>query len=471
MTPVSDTVVAPPRPAKADELTNAGVRLFHEGKLDPARLHFLTALALEPKNPIALQNLSAVLRNMSHFQAAIAVAKRCVALTEERNPYQLTNLGVSLLGVKDFKNSLALIREACDLLPDSYHSWQNLGLVYFNLGFYDKALACFERGIAIQPNNLCKADKSITLLSMGRIQEGLALYECRWEMLYRSPVWNLPFPEWQGEDLTNRRIILHHEQGFGDSIMLSRFVKNFVERNCYVSLAVPEQLVRLFRKNFKNADVVPFGHKSLSEDSSYDYHSPLLSVMRHLGIQGPSDIDAKPYLTAPLGPPPAKLPKAAKRIGICWASGNHGPVLRDRRRMVPLPLFLPLFDDLDVALISLQVGDDAKDIPAYGLEGLVFDISYKLEDFAATASLIAPLDLVISVDSAVCHLAGAMGKPVIMLSPFTRCWRWWNIPSGGPWYNTMTIFSQSENGTWDEAMKLAVARARGILNEKVYAVG
>lgn len=471
---MSETL-APPRPAKADELVNTGVRLFHGGNHDPARLHFLAALSLEPKNPIALQNLGAVLRDMNHYHASLAVAKRSVALSDDKNPYRLTNLGVALFCLKRNAEALTCIKEAAELLPNDAPPWQNLGLIHYAMGRYQDALECFDKSLGLQYAPTTASDRSLALLSLGHIADGLAFYECRWDIMFKSRIWTLKIPEWKGEDVRDRRVLLHHEQGFGDSIMLVRFVRKFIDLRCDVTIAVPQPLVRLFKKNF-SVPVVSIDDPTLTEDSSFDYHSPMLSAMRHLGIHRPDDIDPSPYLTH-IGPSPMKLPRNKKKIGICWASGNHGPVLRDRRRLVPLHLFLPLLDDVDVGLISLQKGDDTKDIINYGLEGLVFDLSTRLEDFAHTANVIAELDLVISVDSAVCHLAGAMGKPVLMLSPYTRCWRWWGLPSGHPWYRRMVIIAQSADGTWDAAMKQVVSRALWILKEgreiggKTYAVG
>jgi hypothetical protein len=185
---------------------------------------------------------------------------------------------------------------------------------------------------------------------------------------------------------------------------------------------------------------------------AYDYHTPMLSLMRWLNIKDSRQIDARPYLKADPLRAPGELPDALFKVGICWASGNHSPSMRERRRVVPLPAFLPMSEIPNVSLVSLQVGPESADIAHNGMEGIVFDLTHRLEDFAATADLIARLNLVISVDSAVAHLAGALGKPTLMLSPYTRCWRWWNKTSGWPWYERMAVFSQGQDGTWDEAI-------------------
>lgn len=444
--------------SRADELVNTGAKFFQNHQLDPARLHFLAALFLDPKHPTALQNLAAALRDMHHYHAAAAAAARSVILTDSENPFCLTNLGVALLGLKRHGKALKILKEAVELLPTAAPSWHNLGLILYIMGRHSDALDAFDKSLSLAYNPHCASDRSMTLLSLGRIADGLASYECRWETLYKNRVWELGIPEWKGEDLTNCRLLVHHEQGFGDSIMLVRFLKQLAEKKCHLTLAVPEPLVRLFQKSFPFISIFSLEDERIGSNSGFDYHSPLLSVMRWIGIKRPDDISSAPYLMS-LGPSPMTLPSSKKKIGICWASGNHAPALVDRRRLVPLHLFLPLFDNVDVAIISLQKGEDTKDLIAYGLEGLIFDVSMKLDDFAETANVIDQLDLVISVDSAVCHIAGALGKPCLMLSPYTRCWRWWGLPSGRPWYDHMFAFTQSPDGSWDQAMKAATGRA------------
>jgi hypothetical protein len=219
------------------------------------------------------------------------------------------------------------------------------------------------------------------------------------------------------------------------------------------------------QSNFRFIRVLSLEDPEIVEKTrGIDYHSPMLSVMRWLGYEKPEQISAKPYLTAK-AEAPITLPNTKIKIGICWASGDHTPALRDRRRLVPLPLFLPLLDDPNISLIALQKGGDEKDIIAYGLESIVFDFHHKLEDWQDTANTIMCLDLVISVDSAVAHLACALGKPCVMLSPHTRCWRWWGIKSGWPWYERMVIYPQERDGTWDRPMAEAIKRALWVVKE------
>jgi Flp pilus assembly protein TadD len=443
---------------RAEELNHIGAQFFGQGEMEPARLHFLAALSLEPNNPRALQNLGAVLRNLRHFEAAASVARRSV-VASGNNPMCRSNLGVSLLAIRQFDEALATLHDVVTELPTSGPSWHNYGLVLYMLGRYDEALYAFEHGLQYTPGNAqMRSDRALTLLSLGELQAGLVAYEVRWNILKRNAAWNIGVPEWQGEALDSCHILVHHEQGFGDSIMLVRFMKQLAVKGCRITLAVPTELMRLFERSFNYIKVVDMSSITEAADEKFDYHAPMLSVMRHLDIGSPHEIDATPYLLAE-PTVPVNLPKAKLRVGICWASGNHGAVVADRRRVVPLTQFLPLSEIPGVALISLQKGKESYDIMAQGLEGIVYDLSHRLEDFAHTADVMANLDLIISVDSAVAHLAGAIGKPCLMLSPYSRCWRWWNF-NGQPWYRDMLQFTQSQDGTWNEAMADVTAEVR-----------
>lgn len=437
-------------PTRADEINAIGADFFRKGLLEPARLHFLGALSLEPQHSQALQNMGAVLRQMGHYEASASMARRSV-IASGNNPYCRSNLGVAQLAMRDYAGALATLLSVARDLPDAGPSWHNYGLVLYMTGCYAMALLAFDKSLELEPDNSqVLSDKALTLLSLGHIQEGLAVYEVRWNLLYRNKIWNMNLPEWQGEGLSGRRILMHHEQGFGDSIMLSRFCKQLQAKGAEVTMVVPAELVKLFARSFVDVNVVDMDE--LAHADGFDYHSPMLSALRWLGIESPDEISSEPYLKAETNPA-IRLPEAKTKIGICWASGNHSPEMWERRRVVPLTKFLPLSELPNVALISLQKGPGSNDIENNGMEGIVFDISAKLEDFAATADVIAQLDVVISVDSAVAHLAGAMGKPVMMLSPYTRCWRWWN-ENGMPWYGGMQQYAQSQDGTWDKAMSV-----------------
>jgi Flp pilus assembly protein TadD len=443
---------------RCQELNTTGAKLFAEGQLEPARLHFLAALALEPDDPQVLQNLGATLRNLRHYAASEVVAKRAVKVSGG-NIFCRSNYGASLLSMRKYKESVKVLAEVAAEAPDSAPILHNYGLALYMNNKRHEALEAFEQAIAQgNPGPHVLSDRALALLSLGRIQEGLNLYECRWDILKKSPLWDFNIPEWKGESLENKRILLHHEQGFGDSLMLCRFVNDVHARGGIVTLAVPNELTRLFKFNFGlMIDVRSMYDEKLAEEK-FDYHSPLLATMLHLGYAEPQDICTSAYLVADVGLPVLdRLPKTKYKIGICWASGDHGPSLTDRRRVTQVVEYLRLLNLDGVSVISLQKGPGVAELQQHGLEGLIKDFNPYIEDFADTAAVVSQLDYVISVDSAVAHLAGALGVPCAMLGPYTHCWRWWHEKDGWPWYNGMTIFTQAADGSWTDAIDDAIS--------------
>lgn len=442
------------------ELYSVAVELQTRQENEAARLHYLACLALEPDNVYVLQNLATVLINLGKFFTSEAVSRRALALAPS-NPYIQSNLANALTRLRRYNDAEDYLDEAVKSPLKNEQNfagiWHNRGLVKFILGDFDRALACFDKSLELQPNVVTVlADKGLCLLALGQIQKGLSLYEVRWESLYRCQVWDLGIPEWQGEDLDGKHLLVHHEQGFGDGLMLCRFLVSLRDLGAKLTVACPPNLIDLYQQNFPFANFVDWKDETLG--TGYDFHSPMLSLLRWLKISGPNQIDAAPYLVSK-SEPKIKLPSTKLRIGLCWSSGDHGPKLLERRRNVPLNLLLPLLEIPNCRIVSLQKGNNEGDIAYYGAESLIFDPMPRCDNFADTAQIVSELDLVISVDSAVAHLAGALGKPVWMLGPFTRCWRWWHQTSGKPWYQNFKIYTQSQDGSWDFACKTVVRKA------------
>lgn len=446
--------------SRADELNSKGTAFHAKGELDPARIHYLAALSLEPNHPFALQNLSGLLSAQEQFDMAASVGRRAVAANPS-SAHAKANLAVALLGLREYEKARRKFEDVTEILTQDASAWHNLGLALYMLNEHHKALRAFEKSLKLNPNNLlCQSDRALSLLALGRLQEGLEAYEVRWNLLWRSPVWELGIEEWKGQNLEGKHVLAHHEQGFGDSIMLGRFLNDLRFRGAKVTVAVPQELVRLFAHNFSWAeDVISFENLPQKKAEDFDYHVPFLSMIRWLGYKYPEQISAEPYLSAP--PSTVKLNRPGFRVGICWASGDHSRALTRRRRVVPLPLFLPLTELPNTCVIALQKGEAQKEISAIGAEGIIFDPMQKCEDFADTAAVIADLDLVISVDSAVAHLAGALGKPTIVLGPYSRCWRWWKEPNGMPWYDFMRIYPQKVDGSWKQAVSASIGVIQG----------
>jgi len=292
---------------------------------------------------------------------------------------------------------------------------------------------------------------AIVLLLAGRLADGWAESEWRWR---RRPELAMGFTQrrWEGEPLDGRTLLIHAEQGIGSNIQFCRYVKR-VPVGGRIVLAVQPSLVRLMAGLETGAQVVAIGDAL----PPTDLRCPMLSLPRVLGTNSVGDIPADiPYLRAD----PVAVARWRRRtealpglrVGLVW-HGNPEDVRMDRRRSMPLAHMAPLAEVPAVSLVSLQVGDAARQLSGSPLAGTVHDWTAEFSDFADTAALIETLDLVIGVDTAVVHLAGALGKPVWLLNRFDTCWRWLLGRDDSPWYPTLRQFRQSSAGDWQGVME------------------
>jgi hypothetical protein len=263
------------------------------------------------------------------------------------------------------------------------------------------------------------------------------------------PPWDYHIPEWKGEEIRGKSILFHAEQGLGDSIMTSRFAGDLTDCGAKVTLCLPPELVALFAAQvWPGVSVMSMNDLNANVAAGFDLQSPMYSAMRWLGIEK-SSIDPSPYLVAPrITTEPVS--RGTFNIGICWASGTRSRELDWRRRVAPLKHWLQLTEILGVRLYSLQKSPEATEIVDLGAEALITDFTRSFTSFAETAAFMEKLDLVVSVDTAMVHLAGALGKPCWMLSQFSHCWRWWEIALGSarPWYDSVQIIQQTSPGDW-----------------------
>jgi hypothetical protein len=290
-------------------------------------------------------------------------------------------------------------------------------------------------------------DLGIAKLATGQWDDGLIAHEARWSDLHRYPIWDSGIPRWEGEDLAGKTIIVHHEQGFGDTIQFIRFMPWLRERGARVVLAVPGPLMRLMELSGLADEVVEI----TGALPPADFHSPMLSVPAYLELKTET-IPRGTYLKAPesLGIPLRRPPGTRLLVGLVWA-GSPGYV-PDRRRSMPFEAMLPLAEMPGVTLVSMQKGERAADIGRAGMTGLVADLSGLLGDFADTAAALMQIDLLVSVDTSVLHLAGALGRPAIALLPHWRCWRWGVNRDDSPWYPSIRLAQQDSPDDWGGLM-------------------
>ncbi len=431
---------------------------FHELVDYPAaRACYLKALELKPEQCSTITNLGALYMDMGDLAHAEVLLRRAVTL----DPTFLnahSNLGALFSKKGMISEAIQSLRSVLSVDPRRVPALCSLGFLLFNLGDEEGAESCYRLALDAQPNSpLALFNLSSSLLTAGRFAEGWEAYEMRWLVRqFASERQAIEQPRWTGEDLTDRRIYIHSEQGFGDTLHFVRYVLLLVQRGAKVILAVQPALLRLL------ADIDPLIEviaKSNNPLPAFDFYCPLLSLPRVFQTNLSNLPVHVPYLqphAETLRSWSQRVKSPQLRVGIVW-SGN--PLhTRDRIRSIPISTFGKLFNTPGATFYSLQKGASAVQLPSLNN---VVDLDTELQDFADTAAAISHLDLVITVDTAVAHLAGAMGKPVWILLSVASDWRWLKERTDSPWYPSARLFRQSALGEWGDV----VGQVSDALNE------
>ncbi|HEX2943257.1 MAG TPA: tetratricopeptide repeat protein [Rhodopila sp.] len=437
--------------ACVDAHNNLGNVLGALGRWDEAIASFRSALALRADFPDALSNLGNALKARGEMDAAVACYRRAIALKPDYVEAHY-NLGNALREQGQPDDAVACFAKAINLRPDFVDVYVNLGGLLADQKMLDAAIACYDRAIALAPHLVDgHFNRAIALLAKGDLLAGWEEYEWRWqmpEMAAASPRYTQP--RWRGEAASGRTILIHAEQGFGDTLQFCRYAPLVAARGLQVVMSVPKPLVRLLRNLSGVNQVIAEDH----EPPPFDLHCPMLSLPLALQTTLPTIPIHIPYLHADRAQAAVWQDRLAaqgdgqRRVGLVWAGSarNHSPTLAavDGRRSLPPEKLASLLELPGLQFFSLQkFGPPAP--PVYALT----DFMSEMEDFADTAALIANLDLVISVDTAVAHLAAALGKPVWLLDRFDSCWRWLTNRRDSPWYPTIRLYRQPSPGDWD----------------------
>jgi tetratricopeptide (TPR) repeat protein len=427
--------------------------VLHRMKRDAEAVPWLKRAAeLKPGLARNFSGLGLAFRGAGNEAEAMKNFSRAAAL-EPENGSHFYNLGLGWHQLNDPEQARAAFQKAVELNPGDVASWNNLGKIFKHLNRIDDSLAAYDRALAIAPEyELARHGRAILLLAAGRLGEGFREYESRWSKIRQR---EYPRPHWHGENRPGETIFLHAEQGFGDAIHFARFVPLARERAGRIILECRPELKSLFNASKLADEVVGFGENV----PAFDRFTSIISLPRHLGINENNVSARVPYLQAPAAGdlPPAK--PATLKVGIVWAgSAKHND---DAMRSISLEQFLPLLQTPGVTFYSLQqVVPERDKILVHELTDVI-DLSPRLTDFSATAGLVNQLDLVIAVDTAVAHLAGALAKPVWTLVQFDADWRWFGDGEGTVWYPTMRLFRQTRRGDWPPV----VARAADALKK------
>jgi Flp pilus assembly protein TadD len=432
-----------------------GVVLHQRERFQEALDYLRQASALAPQAPAIFKGLGCAWQSLGNYSEAADNFRRAVALKPDRADLY-DGLGHACFELGDIEAAEAAFRRAVELDPQNAESWNNLGKTLRQLNRLDEAIAAYGRALELRPELvLAHYGRALALLAAGDLPAGLREYEWR---PHRTPR-EFPQPRWRGEALAGRTLFLHAEQGFGDAIQAVRFIPRLRAQGARVILECRPRLKRLFV--FSNcADVVIAREEPIPP---FDCYTSALSVAGILGVTLETIPKQVPYLSAP----PANRPPGGKpRIGLVWA-GNPGHN-DDALRSIPLAELAPVLNLPGYDFFSLQVPVPAGDGAVLAGFPQLVNAGNGLLDFMDTATAIAGMDLVITVDTAVAHLAGALGKPVWLLLAHSPDWRWFRqCGDQSPWYPTMRLFRQPRRGQWGPV----VARVAEELKQGAAAAG
>jgi tetratricopeptide (TPR) repeat protein len=425
---------------------NLGEMLRLAGHPDRAVEEARRALEIDPAMAMALSNLGVALYEMQQFEEAVSAHRKAIAAKPDFAEAH-SNLGNALHALRRFDEAVAAYRRAIELKPDFPDAWANLGNTLHHAGDYEEAAAALRRAIALAPSH-ANARSGLSLLLLMRGDFGEGWHEYAWRVR-SSEHEGLRFREkpWRGESLTGKHVYVQAEQGFGDCIQFARYLPLLAARGCKVTVRVHQPVATLLRESLVGITVL--GERGAPPP--YDYAIAQLSLPRLLNTRLetiPADV---PYLRPARETALRWKARLAHRdglkIGVAWAGNPKHQ--NDARRSLELSALAPLFAVRGTHFVSLQVGPRATDFHILKDHAPTSDdLSLDLSDFSETAGAVAALDLVISVDTAIAHLAGALGKPIWTLLPWVTDWRWMLEREDCPWYPTMRLFRQKKEQDW-----------------------
>ena len=432
----------------ADRLFAAALRHHKAGRTTRAVELYERITRLAPDFAPAWTNLGVALRALYRYEAAVACLSRAVSLSPE-DAAAHSNLANALRSVGRLDQAAACHRTALELSPDSAGTHYNLALVLRDSGDIAAAMRLFERAVELgYRSSDLYWDRALAYLTDGDLTRGFAEYEWRWrlpEVTARS----LPGSPWKGESLTGRTLFVYAEQGFGDTIQFARYVPMIAGQAGRVVFECQPQLLRLLSgsENFADVELIQQGEQV----PKFDFHVALLTLPHHVGTTLTTIPADNPYFSFPSAVDDLPARRADLRVGLAWTGK---PTHRnDRNRSLTLAQLAPLLQLPHVHFVSLQAGTAAREIAALGYGSVIENLAPALKDFADTASAIHEVDLVISIDSAVAHLAGALGRPVWTLIPYVPDWRWMLQRDDSPWYPTMHLMRQRAPGDWADLLQ------------------
>ena len=479
--------------AKANRLLSQGIKTFvdedgyfsllgmvesRQGKHREALAHFKQANEINPSAE-HLNNIGLSWQAQGNTRAAIDHFKQAIDGNEKFIP-AYSNLADEYQKKGNTEEAITLLKQAVTIDPSAAYAWFNLGNMHGDNLWIEAAVAAHQKAVELEPENPAyQFNYANGLLLLGRWKEGWEHFKHRGGLF---PQFHLKqkalmevAPAWNGQDLTDKRLYLYCVEGDGDFIQLIRFAKVLEEMGATVIVETPPNLQELFVGVAGISEIAPVQNKykvrkgepnkpfkfELDMDTlpTFDFHCELAELPRLLEIT-PDNIPDQPYIKSQTQHKPLAS-KTKLHVGLCW--GGNPIHANDSNRSCPLKHFEPLSTMPNVMLFCLQKDQRQRHWEGVGkvdlMEGANFDMSDATEsftDYDSTAYWISQLDIVVTVDTSIAHLAGAMGKPCFLLLPFAPDWRWMLKTERTPWYPSMFLFRQQKAGDWEAVIKNVV---------------
>jgi tetratricopeptide (TPR) repeat protein len=442
------------KPGYADAHNNLGVALKDQGNLEEALACHREAIRLQPDFPEAHNSLGTVLKDLGRPEEAVACYRHAMKLRPSYvDPYD--NMGILLMDEGKLEEAAGWCRQALSLNPNYPNAYYNLGVILMDMGRRAEALACYEQALRLKPDYAeVHFSRAMAWLLEGDFERGWAEYEWRWQWKpFKAP--SLGRPLWDGSPLAGRTILLHPEQGLGDTMQFVRYAALVKQAGARVLFSCPPALQRLLSRTPQIDQILGLG----PDFPPFDVHAPLLTlprIFRTTLANLPANI---PYIFAD----PELIEHWRQRlsqhggfkIGIAWQGNRQNKT--DRRRSIPLMQFARLAAVDGIRLFSLQKGEGIEQMREAAGRFPIIDLGGEIDEasgpFMDTAAVMKNMDLVISSDTATAHLAGALGVPVWLPLAFAPDWRWLLGREDSPWYPTMHLFRQRQAGNWYEVFE------------------
>lgn len=417
------------------------------------------ARELDPEDPDILNRLGLARLAQKNYAQAVECFVKCTGVHANFAPYW-NNLASAHRAAGNLGAARLAVRKALDIRPDA-SGWTNLGVLFQESNQLEDARECYSEALKADGKfALAHVNLGLALLLEGELSQGWIQYEYRWLVDPRPKFRYASRPVWRGEeDLSGKVVLLHSDQGFGDTIQFLRFAQEFQKMGARVHVEVHPALLTLAGETAGVEAALPLD----AEDKAFDYHCPFLSIPFGFRTTLETIPDRVPYLR----PSRAALVRwgafppvcAGLRVGLCWRGNpKHS---NDRNRSIELAKLRSLLQIEGVSFFNLQVDPSRAELEILEASPAFVDPSPGITSFDDTAAVIQKLDLVIAVDSAVAHLAGALGKAVWVLLPFAPDWRWMLKRLDSPWYPSARLFRQRQIGDWSGVVEQVCLNLRG----------